>query len=71
MCVPAGRLFGSKLPIQFTEYDPVPPLIVSLAVPSLPPKQLTSVVVVVTVIWFGWLIIIESLIWHPLTSITL
>ena len=48
--MPAGRLFGSKLPIQFTEYDPVPPLIVRLAVPSLLPKQLTSVVVVVTVI---------------------
>src|SRR5215813_7191555 len=51
-------------------YGPVPPLKVAVTLPSLPPLQLTSVLVRLSVTAAGWLTVIEADCGQPLASFT-
>ena len=59
-------------PNQFVEYGRVPPeILIISAVPSLPPLQLTSVLLLISVNGFGSLIkILFTLVVQPFASVT-
>ena len=59
VCVPAVKALGTAVP-QSAVNAPIPPLKISVAVPSFPPLQLTLVVVADAIIADGWVIVTLS-----------